>query len=214
MQAMLLEAPGQPLRLADITRPLAGAGQIVVQVQACGVCRTDLHVMDGELPNPAVPLVLGHEIVGRVVERGPGAERFAVGDRVGIPWLGWACGQCRFCVSGRENLCPFARFTGYTLPGGYAEYARGGRAFCVAMPEGLGDVEAAPLLCAGLIGYRALRAAGDPGRLGSLRLWRVGAHRGAGRATRRAAGLRVHEAGGHERPGLCAGSGSGVDRRL
>jgi alcohol dehydrogenase, propanol-preferring len=166
MRAMLLDAPHRPLRMAEIARPVARAGEIVVHVQACGVCRTDLHVMDGELPDPALPLVLGHEIVGRVVERGPWAGRFEVGDRVGIPWLGWACGECVYCRSGRENLCPFARFTGYTLQGGYADYAGADERFSVAIPDQFGDAEATPLLCAGLIGYRALRAAGDPARVG------------------------------------------------
>jgi propanol-preferring alcohol dehydrogenase len=166
MRAILLDAPHRPLRMADIARPVARAGEIVVRAQACGVCRTDLHVMDGELPDPVLPLVLGHEVVGRVVERGPGANRFEPGDRVGIPWLGWACGQCVYCRSGRENLCPLARFTGYTLPGGYAEYGLADERFCVAVPEQFDDAEATPLLCAGLIGYRALRAAGDPARLG------------------------------------------------
>jgi alcohol dehydrogenase, propanol-preferring len=163
---MLLDAARQPLRMADIARPVARVGEIVVEVLACGVCRTDLHVMDGELSSPVLPLVLGHEIVGRVVERGPEAARFELGDRVGIPWLGWACGQCVYCRSGRENLCPLARFTGYTLPGGYAEYGAADERFCVAVPEGLGDAESTPLLCAGLIGYRALRATGDPARVG------------------------------------------------
>jgi alcohol dehydrogenase, propanol-preferring len=166
MNAMLLDAPHRPLRMADVARPVARAGEIVVEIQACGVCRTDLHVMDGELPHPVLPLVLGHEIVGRVVERGPGATRFELGDRVGIPWLGWACGQCVYCRSGRENLCPFARFTGYTLPGGYAEYGVADERFCVSVPDQFDDAQATPLLCAGLIGYRALRAAGDPARVG------------------------------------------------
>jgi alcohol dehydrogenase, propanol-preferring len=166
MNAMLLDAPHRPLHMVDVAHPVARAGEIVVEIQACGVCRTDLHVMDGELPDPVLPLVLGHEIVGRVVERGPGASRFTLGDRVGIPWLGWACGQCVYCRSGRENLCPFARFTGYTLPGGYAEYGVADERFCVGVPEQFDDAEAAPLLCAGLIGYRALRAAGDPARVG------------------------------------------------
>jgi propanol-preferring alcohol dehydrogenase len=132
-------------------------------VSACGVCRTDLHVVDGELPDPRLPLVPGHQIVGRVVEAG---QRFAAGDRVGIPWLGWTCGECRYCLSGRENLCDRARFTGYQLDGGYAELIAADERFCFPLPEGDDDLQAAPLLCAGLIGYRSLRLAGDAERLG------------------------------------------------
>jgi len=165
MRAMLLEAPGRPLQPAEVPRPLPEAGQILLQVRACGVCRTDLHVRDGELPDPKSPLVLGHEIVGTVVEAAP-ASRWRAGDRIGVPWLGWACGVCRYCQSGRENLCPAARFTGYQLDGGYAEYAVADERFCFGLPAGRTDAETAPLLCAGLIGYRALRAAGDAARLG------------------------------------------------
>ena len=161
MHAMLLDAPRRPLRAATIARPEPAAGQLLVRVRACGVCRTDLHVADGELPDPALPLVLGHEIVGVVEAVGSGVERHAVGDRVGVPWLGWTCGECRFCRAGRENLCDRARFTGYTIHGGYAEYAVADARYCFALPPSYGDMEAAPLLCAGLIGYRALRAAGD-----------------------------------------------------
>jgi propanol-preferring alcohol dehydrogenase len=135
-------------------------------VHACAVCRTDLHVAEGDLPKPKLPLVPGHEIIGTVVERGQGAERFGVGDRVGIPWLGWTCGQCHFCRAGRENLCEQARFTGYTLDGGYAEFTLADERFCFAIPKFYADTEAAPLLCAGLIGYRSLRKAGDARRLG------------------------------------------------
>jgi propanol-preferring alcohol dehydrogenase len=166
MRAMLLDAPGKPLRAAEIPRPVPGPGQVLLRVAACGVCRTDLHVADGELPRPKLPLVLGHEIVGVVVARGPGAERFAPGDRVGVPWLGWTCGVCRFCRAGRENLCDDARFTGYRLDGGYAEYTTADERFCFSLPAGYADREAAPLLCAGLIGYRSLVAAGDGERLG------------------------------------------------
>ena len=166
MRAMLLDAPGRPLRAATLPVPQPGPGQVGLRVRACGVCRTDLHVADGELPHPKLPLVLGHEIVGTVESRGPGALRFVVGARVGVPWLGWTCGVCAFCRSGRENLCDQARFTGYQLDGGYAEYAVADERFCVSIPEGYDDTAAAPLLCAGLIGYRALRAAGDPERLG------------------------------------------------
>ncbi len=163
---MLLDAPGRALRPAEIPRPEPARGQVLVRVAACGVCRTDLHVTDGELPEPALPLVLGHEIVGRVEANGPGATRFAPGARVGVPWLGWTCGSCADCLAARENLCARARFTGYTLPGGYAEYAAVDERYCFALAGACDDAEAAPLLCAGLIGYRALRLAGDPARLG------------------------------------------------
>ncbi len=166
MRAMLLERPGAPLREVELPRPAPGPGQVLLEVRACGVCRTDLHVADGELPDPKLPLVLGHEIVGRVVERGPGATRFAPGERVGVPWLGWTCGVCAYCRSGRENLCDRARFTGWQLDGGYAECAVADERYCFPLPAEYGDVEAAPLLCAGLIGYRALAAAGDAARLG------------------------------------------------
>jgi len=166
MRAMLLETPGRPLREAEVPRPAPGAGQVLLRVHACGVCRTDLHVADGELPNPTLPLVLGHEIVGTVVENGPSASRYRPGDRVGVPWLGWTCSACRFCRSGRENLCERARFTGYQLDGGYAEHMVADERFCFPVPAAYSDVEAAPLLCAGLIGYRALAAAGDGERLG------------------------------------------------
>jgi len=166
MRAMLLDAPGSPLRAAEVTERPPGPGQVRLRVAACGVCRTDLHVIDGELTEPTLPLILGHEIVGRVEERGDGATRFAVGDRVGVPWLGWTCGVCDYCRSGRENLCDRARFTGYQLDGGYAEAAVADERYCFALPDSYGDLEAAPLLCAGLIGYRALAAAGDGERLG------------------------------------------------
>ena len=166
MRAMLLEAPGQPLRAAEIPVPRPGPRQVRVQVRACAVCRTDLHVTDGELPKPKLPLVLGHEIVGTVVETGEAVDRFQAGERVGIPWLGWTCGECRFCRSGRENLCERARFTGYTLDGGFAESARADERFCFPIPESYPDAEAAPLLCAGLIGYRSLAKTGDARRLG------------------------------------------------
>ena len=166
MKAMVLAAPGEPLREAELRPPEPGPGQVVVSVAACGVCRTDLHVVDGELPDPKLPLVPGHQAVGRVVAAGEGAERFRPGDRVGVPWLGWTCGECRYCLSGRENLCDRARFTGYHLDGGYAEQLAADERFCLPLAEGTSDLEAAPLLCAGLIGYRALRLAGDPYRLG------------------------------------------------
>ena len=159
---MILTAPRTPLVEADLPLPVPGPGQLRVRVAACGVCRTDLHVADGELPNPKLPLVLGHELVGRVEVLGPGVDRFAVGDRIGVPWLGWTCGTCPACTSGRENLCDRARFTGYDLDGGYAEAAVVDARFAFPIPDRYSDPEAAPLLCAGLIGYRAwapLRAA-------------------------------------------------------
>ena len=163
---MLLDAPNTPLRAATIDPPAPGSGQVQIQVRACGVCRTDLHVVDGELTEPKLPLVLGHEIVGVVASQGSGATRFARGDRVGVPWLGWTCGVCRYCRSGRENLCDFARFTGYHIDGGYAEFAVADERFCFPIPEEYSDAEAAPLLCAGLIGYRSLVATGDAKSLG------------------------------------------------
>ena len=166
MRAMLVDAPRHPLRTAHLPRPEPGPGQVLLAVQACGVCRTDLHVADGELPNPKLPLVLGHEIVGTVVATGAGVQRFTADQRVGVPWLGWSCGACGFCRAGRENLCDRARFTGYQLDGGYAEYTVADARFCFPLPHGYGDLEAAPLLCAGLIGYRSLVAAGDAERLG------------------------------------------------
>jgi len=166
MVAMVLDKPGQALRLADIDMPEPGPGQIRVRVHACGVCRTDLHLVDGELPNPKLPMIPGHEIVGSIDKLGEGVTRFELGERVGIPWLGWTCGQCRYCSSGRENLCDNARFHGYTLDGGYAQYAVADQRYCFPIPDGYPDIQAAPLLCAGLIGYRSLRMAGDAGRLG------------------------------------------------
>jgi alcohol dehydrogenase, propanol-preferring len=156
MRAMVLESPGRPLVERDVSEPDAAEGQLLLRVRACAVCRTDLHVVDGELPEPKLPLVPGHQIVGETAD----------GRRLGIPWLGWACGECRYCRSGRENLCDRALFTGYTLDGGYAEVAVADERFCLELPPGYGDAEAAPLLCAGLIGYRALSLAGDAERLG------------------------------------------------
>jgi len=166
MRAMVLERPGQPLVLRDLPVPEPGPGHVLLRVHACGVCRTDLHIVDGELPDPKLPLVLGHQIVGEVVRVGAGATRFVPGQRVGVPWLGWTCGECKYCRSGRENLCDRARFTGYTLDGGYAEYTVADERYCFPIPEGYPDLEAAPLLCAGLIGYRALRFAGQAQRIG------------------------------------------------
>lgn len=166
MKAMLLDAPGTPLRLAEIAIPEPGPGQVRVKVAACGVCRTDLHVADGDLTDPKLPIVPGHEIVGRVDKTGTGVTRFAIGQRVGIPWLGHTCGSCPYCRDGRENLCDRPGFTGYQIDGGYAEYAVADADYCFPIPQGLGDVEAAPLLCAGLIGYRTLRMAGPVRTLG------------------------------------------------
>ena len=165
---MLLDAPRRPLRLSASATPPPepGPGQVLVAVKTCGVCRTDLHVLDGELPHPKLPLVLGHEIVGTVERVGAGVDRFTGGQRVGVPWLGWTCGECRYCRAGRENLCDGARFTGYLIDGGYAEYTVADARFCFPIPDGYDDLGAAPLLCAGLIGYRALVAAGDAERLG------------------------------------------------
>ena len=166
MRAMLLDRPGRPLREATVPDPEPGTGQVLIRVAACGVCRTDLHVADGELAQPKLPLVLGHEIVGTVSATGPGTARFRVGDRVGVPWLGWTCGTCAYCRTNRENLCERARFTGYQLDGGYAGLTVADERFCFPLPETYDDAAAAPLLCAGLIGYRALVAAGDAARLG------------------------------------------------
>jgi len=163
---MVLDQPRAPLRAADVPVPEPQQGQILVRVRACGVCRTDLHVVDGELPNPVLPLIPGHEIVGTVERVGPGSGGFALGDRVGIPWLGFTCGVCAFCRTGRENLCDRARFTGYTANGGYAEFAVADHRFCFRIPDAYADASAAPLLCAGLIGYRSLAKTGDGRRLG------------------------------------------------
>jgi alcohol dehydrogenase, propanol-preferring len=166
MRAMVLDAPRTPLHTADLPDPDPGDGEVLLRIAACGVCRTDLHVVDGELTDPKLPLVPGHQIVGHVIGAGPGAERFGEGERVGVPWLGWTDGTCRFCLSGRENLCDRARFTGYQRDGGYAGLTVADERFCFPLPEGYPDVQVAPLLCAGLIGYRSLRLAGDGERLG------------------------------------------------
>jgi propanol-preferring alcohol dehydrogenase len=169
MRAMVLHRPGEPLRLETLPVPSPGPGQIQLRVEACGVCRTDLHLIDGELPDPALPIIPGHEIVGRISALGEGVTGVGVGERVGVPWLGWTCGSCHFCTSGRENLCDAARFTGYQINGGYADYTVADARYCfplaecTAMPSAL---ELAPLLCAGLIGYRALRLAGDSSKVG------------------------------------------------
>jgi propanol-preferring alcohol dehydrogenase len=166
MRAMRLMAAQTPLLPGEVAVGVPAPGQVLVRVRACAVCRTDLHVVDGELPHPKLPLIPGHEIVGTIEAVGPGASRFQLGDRVGIPWLGRTCGACEFCRAGRENLCERARFTGYQIDGGYAEYTLADERFCFALPATYSDLEAAPLLCAGLIGYRALRLAGEGERLG------------------------------------------------
>ena len=161
MRAMLLESQRQPLKLVEVPVPQPLAGQALIKVHTCGVCRTDLHVLDGDLTEPKLPLILGHQIVGTVVGLGAGADRFALGQRIGVPWLGYTDGTCRYCVRGQENLCDHPEFTGYTLDGGYAEYAVADQRYCFSLPESYNDIEAAPLLCAGLIGYRTYRLAGE-----------------------------------------------------
>jgi len=161
MLAMLFEAPGQPLRLAELPIPQPGQGQVLLKVHACGVCHTDLHIVDGELDEPKLPLVLGHQIVGMVVRVGSGTKRFRTGERVGVPWLGATDGTCRYCGRGQENLCDHPTFTGYNVDGGFAEYTVADERFCFPLPDSFSDVESAPLLCAGLIGYRAYRLAGE-----------------------------------------------------
>ena len=172
MKAMLLDAPGRPLRAAEVPDPVPGPGELLIRVSACAVCRTDLHVIDGDLPRPKLPLVLGHEIVGVVEAVGAGGVPFAPGERVGVPWLGGTCGACRFCREGTENLCDDTRFTGYDRDGGFAEKAVADARFTFPVPPAFPDVEAAPLLCAGLIGHRTLRMAGDPRTVG---IWGFGA---------------------------------------
>lgn len=181
---MVLEAPGRPLRPADYPVPEPGPEQVLIRVRVCGVCRTDLHVVDGELPDAKLPLIPGHQIVGNVERAGGRVERFASGDRVGVPWLGWTDGECRYCRTGRENLCDNAVFTGYGLDGGYAEYAIADHRFCFPISAGLPDLQAAPLLCAGLIGYRSLRMTGNAERLGLY---------GFGAAAHIVAQVAVHE---------------------
>jgi propanol-preferring alcohol dehydrogenase len=166
MRAQVLTAAGRPLTAAELPAPRPRPHQVLIEVRACAVCRTDLHVVDGELPDPKLPLVPGHEIIGTVVEKGESVDRFRVDDRVGVPWLGWTCGVCEYCRSGRENLCDRARFTGYQFDGGYAELTVADQRYCFVIDQRYGDVEAAPLMCAGLIGYRALRIAGDAPLIG------------------------------------------------
>jgi propanol-preferring alcohol dehydrogenase len=166
MLAMVLDTPGKALRKANVPTPKPGHGQLLIRVHACAVCRTDLHIVDGELTQAKLPLIPGHEIVGTVAELTEEITRFKIGDRIGVPWLGWTCGKCAYCKNGQENLCDKAKFTGYTLDGGYAEYAVADQRFCFPIPDSYGDAQAAPLLCAGLIGYRSLVKAGNGKRLG------------------------------------------------
>ncbi|MBI4953839.1 MAG: zinc-dependent alcohol dehydrogenase family protein [Myxococcales bacterium] len=184
MRAMVLDAPHQPLRLEERPMPEPGPGEVLLAVRACAVCRTDLHLVDGELPLARRPIVPGHQIVGVVAAVGPGVSSVAVGARVGVPWLGATCGRCRYCASGRENLCGAARFTGLDRDGGFASHAVADARFCLPVPDGYGDVEAAPLLCGGLIGYRAYRMCGDAERLGVY---------GFGAAAHIVAQIAVHE---------------------
>jgi propanol-preferring alcohol dehydrogenase len=199
MRAMLLEALGQPLHLRERPPPRPGSGEVLIRVGACGVCRTDLHILDGELAAPRLPLILGHEIVGTGAGLGPDVKGFDIGHRVGVPWLGRTCGTCAFCVSGRENLCDNPRFTGYQIDGGYTEYAVADARYCFPIPAGFNDVAAAPLLCAGLIGYRTLRLAGEAERIGIY---------GFGAAAHIVAQVIVHQARrlfAFTRQGDCAG---------
>jgi propanol-preferring alcohol dehydrogenase len=166
MRAIVFTGVGEPLVEREVRTPVAGKGTVLLDVRACGVCRTDLHIVDGELTRPKLPLVLGHQIVGTVAGLGAGVTRFEVGQRVGVPWLAWTCGRCRYCRSGHENLCDAARFTGYDVDGGFAEQTVADERYCFAIPDGYPDAQAAPLLCAGLIGYRAYALAGDAERLG------------------------------------------------
>ncbi len=184
MRVMVLEEAGEPLVGHDMPAVSPGPGRILIKIAACGVCRTDLHIVDGELTDVTPPIIPGHEIVGRVEALGDGVERFRVGDRVGVPWLGWSCGDCAYCRSGRENLCGEARYTGYQIPGGYADYTTADQRYCFPLPDAYGDAEAAPLLCAGLIGHRSYRMAGDGERLGIY---------GFGAAAHIVAQVAVHE---------------------
>jgi propanol-preferring alcohol dehydrogenase len=192
MRAMVLDRPKIPLQLRDVAKPEPASGQLLVRVSTCAVCRTDLHIVDGELSNPKLPLILGHQIVGRVEEVGRDipssfdirASSFAVGDRIGIPWLGWTDGECRYCRSNRENLCDRARFTGYTIDGGYAEFVTADARYCFHLPDQYNDIDLAPFLCAGLLGYRSYRKTGDARRLGIY---------GFGSAAHLIAQVAVHE---------------------
>ncbi len=185
MKAMVLQSPGQSLVCREVPLPVPGPDQLLIKVHACGVCRTDLHVVDGELPDPKLPIIPGHEIVGTVAAKGARVDSFHPGDRIGVPWLGYTCGECPFCRTGRENLCNRPKFTGYTLDGGYAEYTVADRRYCFSLPDGYRDVEAAPLLCAGLIGYRSYRMAGGSAE-------RIGIY-GFGGAAHIVAQIAVHQ---------------------
>ena len=214
MWAMVFEKAKKPLRLENVAVPRPESNQILIQVQACGVCRTDLHIFDGELAEPKLPLIPGHEIVGRVAEVGEKVDNFRVGDRVGVAWLGFACGFCRYCKKDQENLCENARFTGYTVNGGFAEYTVADARFSFHLPPEIpGDAEMAPLMCAGLIGYRSYRMAGKDARnAGALWIWRGGAYPDAGGGVSTAAGLCVYEAGGYEGAGICAATRGDLGR--
>jgi propanol-preferring alcohol dehydrogenase len=185
MHAMVLERPGRRLQYTELPVPKPGPEQILIKVRRCGVCRTDLHIVDGELAGAKLPIVPGHEIVGSVVEKGAKVSGFSIGERVGVPWVGYTCGTCRYCREGRENLCDAPLFTGYTIDGGYAEYTVADRRYCFPLPEGYGDTDAAPLLCAGLIGYRSYRMAGE-------RAHRIGIY-GFGGAAHIVAQVAVHQ---------------------
>jgi propanol-preferring alcohol dehydrogenase len=184
MRAMVLSRPKVPLQLRDVPKPKPATGQLLVSVSTCAVCRTDLHIVDGELPDPKLPLILGHQIVGRVEQLGGNVQKFSVGDRIGIPWLGWTDGECSYCRSNRENLCDRARFTGYTIDGGYAEFVTADARYCFHLPDQYNDVDLAPFLCAGLLGYRSYRKTGDARRLGIY---------GFGAAAHLIAQVAVHE---------------------
>src|ERR1700682_4901297 len=184
MRAMVLEASAGPLQLGELAVSAPGSGEVLVRVVACAVCRTDLHIVDGELPDPKLPLIPGHQIVGRIEQVGSNVEKFSVGGRVGIPWLGWTDGECRYCRSNRENLCDRARFAGYTIDGGYAEFAVADARYCFHLPDQYNDVDLAPFLCAGLLGYRSYRKIGDARRLGIY---------GFGAAAHLIAQVAVHE---------------------
>jgi propanol-preferring alcohol dehydrogenase len=173
MRAIVFESAGKPIKLAKLPIPVPGPGQVLLKVQACGVCHTDLHILEGELNKPKLPLVLGHQIVGTIVEAGKGAERFLPGERVGVPWLGGTDGTCRYCIRGQENLCDDPTFTGYNIDGGFAEYTIADERFCFPLPSSFSDIDAAPLLCAGLIGYRTYRMAGK--RIETLGIYGFGA---------------------------------------
>jgi propanol-preferring alcohol dehydrogenase len=199
MRAQLLTAAHRPLSMTELPPPKPSAGEVLIAVKACAVCRTDLHILDGELTQPKLPLVPGHEIVGTVVEKGAAVARIQIGDRVGVPWLGWTCGVCDYCRSSRENLCDRARFTGYQIDGGYAELTVADQRFCFSLPPEFDDVSAAPLLCAGLIGYRTLRLAGDGERIG---IYGFGA---AAHIVAQVARFQGRQVFAFTRPGDCAG---------